>query len=273
MKTTFYFLFVCVLLLNGFPLIAQESEKPFVVSPLIGDTLSLEERNYYKLLPTINEFRWAVFYLNTDSTLNVNVAYQKNNSLQDTLIQNYRNLYSLLIHLNAAENPIQNEDYADNKVSIIYNNGMEAEGNLFSATSSSLIIYSLECDEDDVDINCVTLISNKELEKLKVNSEFNLGRLLYPVVLGIASMIIYKNSLDSEKENLDNMMENFLAGFAVGLGGAVVGFAISYAIPLKISSEEEYSLPLNEDEIEGLSKIARYKDFEPHYNLLKRGMK
>jgi hypothetical protein len=147
---------------------------------------------------------------------------------------------------------------------------MEAEGNLLSSTSSSLIIYSPDCNEDEIDINCATLIRPDDLEKLSVRSDFNLGRILYPVALGIASMIIYKNSLSPEDENLDNMMENFLAGFAVGVGGAVVGLAISYAIPLKISSEEEYSLPLNEDEIEGLSRIARYKDFEPHYNLLKR---
>jgi hypothetical protein len=88
---------------------------------------------------------------------------------------------------------------------------------------------------------------------------------LYPTILGIAAMIIYKNSLDPEDENLDNMMENFLTGFAVGMGGAVVGFALSYAVPLKISSEKEYSTPFNEDDIEGLSKISRYKDFEPYY--------
>lgn len=256
--------------MNTFPSFAQEDEKPLVVSPFIGDTLSLEERNYYKLLPAINNFRWAVFYLNTDSTLNVKVAYQKNSSISDTLIQNYRSLNSLMIHLNAAKNLIQNEDYAGNKVSIIYNNGMEAEGNLFSATSGSLVIYSPDCNEDELDINCATLIRPADLEKVLVKDDFDIGRILYPVVLGIASMIIYKNSLSPEEDNLDNMMQNFLAGFAVGVGGAVIGLAMSYAIPLKISSEEEYSLPLNEDEIEGLSRIARYKDYETYYNFLKR---
>jgi hypothetical protein len=270
MKTTFYVLIVFVLLLKNIPFFAQENEKPFIVSPLIGDTLSLEEREYYNLLPTINDFKWAVFYLNPDSTLDAKVTYHKNSSTKDTIINNYRSLKSLSIHLNAAENPetinpIQNKDYAGNEVTVLYKDGNQYSGNLLSASSSSLIIYSPDCNEDEIDINCAQLIRPDDLEKLLVKDDFDLGRLLYPTILGIAAMIIYKNSLDPEDENLDNMMENFLTGFAVGMGGAVVGFALSYAVPLKISSEKEYSTPFNEDDIEGLSKISRYKDFEPYY--------
>jgi hypothetical protein len=270
MKTTFYFLLVFVVVFNSLTSLAQGSEKPFIVSPLIGDTLSLEEREYYNLLPTINDFKWAVFYLNPDSTLDAKVTYHKNSSTKDTIINNYRSLKSLSIHLNAAENPetinpIQNKDYAGNEVTVLYKDGNQYSGNLLSASSSSLIIYSPDCNEDEIDINCAQLIRPDDLEKLLVKDDFDLGRLLYPTILGIAAMIIYKNSLDPEDENLDNMMENFLTGFAVGMGGAVVGFALSYAVPLKISSEKEYSTPFNEDDIEGLSKISRYKDFEPYY--------
>ena len=269
MKTYFLSLSVILLLSISFSF-AQEGEKPFIVSPLIGDTLSLEERDYYNLLPTIEDFQWAVFYLNPDSTLDAKVTYDKNSSLQDTIINNYRSLRSLVLHLNAAENPesmnpIKNEDYAGNEVSVIYTNGKKISGNLLSATASSLIIYSTSCNQDEIDISCATLIRPADLEKFIAKSDFNLGRILYPVVLGIASMIIYNNSLNPEDKNLDNMMENTLTIMAVGIGGSLVGLGLSYAVPLKISSEEEYSAPINEDDIEGLSKIARYKDFEPYY--------
>ena len=89
MKTYFLSLSVILLLSISFSF-AQEGEKPFIVSPLIGDTLSLEERDYYNLLPTIEDFQWAVFYLNPDSTLDVKVIYDKNSSLQDTIINNYK---------------------------------------------------------------------------------------------------------------------------------------------------------------------------------------
>jgi hypothetical protein len=174
--------------------------------------------------------------------------------------------------LKAAENPetinpIQNKDYAGIEVSALYNNGTEVTGNLLSATSSSVIIYSLECDENSININCATLIKTNDLEKLSVKNEFNLGSLLYPTILGIAAMLIYNSTLTPEEKNWDNMTENLLTGLAVGVGGMLVGIGISYAIPLKISSEEDYAIPLNEDEIEGLSKIARYKDFEPYYKM------
>ena len=61
-----------------------------------------------------------------------------------------------------------------------------------------------------------------------------------------------------------------LTGLAIGVGGMILGLGLSYAIPLKISSEEEYPIPINEDDIEGLSKISRYKDFEHYYIQLTR---
>jgi len=270
MKTTFCFLFVFVLLLNSIPFFAQESEKPFIVSPLIGDTLSLEERDYYNLLPTINNYQWAVFCLNPDSTLNVKVTYLKNFVPQDTIINNYRSLSSLVYHLKAAENPesvnpIKNENYSGNEVSAVYNNGKATSGNLLSASSSSLIIYSLNCDDDVIDINCATLIKPDELEKLMVKSDFNLGRWLYPTVTGLTAMIIYNNSLSPEDKNWDNMFKNMLTAMGVGFAGALVGLGLNYLVPLIITSEEVYTVPINEDDIVGLSKISRYKDFEPYY--------
>ena len=87
MKTTFYFLVCFIVISISTSSLAQENEKPFIVSPLIGDTLSLGERDYYNLLPTINDFQWAVFYLNPDSTLNAKVTFQEESTLKDTIIK------------------------------------------------------------------------------------------------------------------------------------------------------------------------------------------
>ena len=105
MKNTFYLFFALLVLLNCFRSFAQGNDKPFVVSPLIGDTLSPEERDHYRLLPAIDNFQYAVFYLNQDSTLDAKVTYLKTSVYRDTLIKNYRSLRSLITHLNDAENP------------------------------------------------------------------------------------------------------------------------------------------------------------------------
>ena len=279
MKTTFYFLFVFILVLNCFSALTQEIERPFVVSPLIGDTLSLDERDNYNLFPTINNFLWAVFYLNNDSTLNVKVTYINRSVIKDTLIENYRTLNSFLIYMNYAENPafvnpVENKDYSGNEVSALFNDGTDVKGKLLSASSSSLIIYASSCDQEKINVNCATLVRLFDLEKLTVKSDFNLGRILYPLVMGLAAVMIFDNAYATKGgsfQNIgDNMKKNFFIGLAVGLGGALAGIGLSYAVPLNIASEKEYSVPLNEDEIERLSKIARYKDFESYYNLFKR---
>ena len=99
MKTTFYFLLGFIILSLFTSSLAQENEKPFIVSPLIGDTLSLEERDYYNLLPTFNGFQFAIFYLNADSLIDVRVLYKTRNEIRDTLINNYKSLTNMRIYL------------------------------------------------------------------------------------------------------------------------------------------------------------------------------
>ena len=269
MKTTFYFLFALLLPLNSSCLLAQENEKPVVVSPLLGDTLSLQERNYYNLLPTVNNFQWAVFFLTPDSNLTIKLCYLKNGNPVDTTIHNYQSYKSLKLQLDSVVNPqsidpSENQEYLGDYINVLYSNDKEIKGSLLSATSSSLIMYSSGCNEEAININCTTLIRPNEVKKLSVTSDINIGKILYPLITATLTWIIYKNNMKST--GMEDMYTNlFAAGAIIGIGG-LAGVIISYVIPLKISSEEEYSLPLNEDEIEGLSKIARYKDFEPYYN-------
>ena len=59
-------LFLTITNFLGSKALAQKDITPYAVSPFIGDTLSLEERDYYILFPKIEGFQWAVFYLNSD---------------------------------------------------------------------------------------------------------------------------------------------------------------------------------------------------------------
>jgi len=134
MKTTFYFLFTFVLLLNSITLFAQESEKPFVVSPLIGDTLSIEERNYYNMFSTIENFQWAVFYLNPDSTVRAEVTYLSDAILRDTIVYIDKDVESLRFYINARNDPSsivqpRADNYKGAEIVVLEKNGMETTGN------------------------------------------------------------------------------------------------------------------------------------------------
>ena len=78
---------------------SQDGPLQIVVSPLIGDTLSLEERNYYKLFPKVEGFQWAVFYLNPDSSLSAKVTYMEDDVYKDLLVKRYRTLDSFQKYL------------------------------------------------------------------------------------------------------------------------------------------------------------------------------
>ncbi len=60
---------------------------PIIVSPLIGEKLDRVERDYFGLFPHINGFEEAVFYLNPDSSLMVEIWYRSNSEVRDTIIQ------------------------------------------------------------------------------------------------------------------------------------------------------------------------------------------
>jgi hypothetical protein len=71
---------------------AENEIKPIVVSPLIGDRLDAVERETYELLPGLEGFEWATFYLNPDSSLMVKVSLLEGGIQRDTIIARYRTL-------------------------------------------------------------------------------------------------------------------------------------------------------------------------------------
>lgn len=258
MKTTFYFLSVCMLLLNGFPFLAQESEKPFVVSPLIGDTLSLDERDHYNVLPTIKGFQFAIFYLNSDSLLDVKVSYENQNKLIDTIIINYKSLDNLRIQLLKTDVGKCREVTAY----LLYNTNIS--GGFLSINNQSVLIYADECDEGNLSSICFKKIQNEEIKKFVIPGESNIGEsLVWFTIIGFAAGSTIA-SLYVINENTSGW-EELKAGvvFASGLVGACVGLLTSI-IYGSITSEPDLVIqPFSEDNIEGLRQYSVYPDGIP----------
>ena len=64
----------------------QQTLKPIVVSPLIGEKLDRVEEDYFNLFPVITDFQEATFYLNSDSTLLVNIKGNHRSTFIDTTL-------------------------------------------------------------------------------------------------------------------------------------------------------------------------------------------
>jgi hypothetical protein len=84
MKTGFHFLLNFTPLYLHATILGQEADKPIWVSPLVGDTLYPAQQDYYNLLPTIAGFRWAFFYLESDSSLKAKIHHAIDGIERDT---------------------------------------------------------------------------------------------------------------------------------------------------------------------------------------------
>jgi len=256
MKTKFYFLFVFVLLLNNFPLIAQESKKPFVLSPLIGDTLSLEERNYYNILPTIKEFQFAIFYLNADSLLNVRVSYKTRNVIRDTLINKYKSLEKFRLQL------LKTDIANSRQVTAYFENNTSISGGFLSINHDSVLIYSDECEEGNLGSNCFTRINNTEIRKFVIPGESNVGE---SVVWCTIIVFVVGPAIGALVSESTNSWEGFEGTGA--LVGLVVGPCVGLLTGLiygSITSEPDIVIQqFSEDDIKGLSQYAIFPSGEP----------
>ena len=256
MKNTFYFLFVFILLFKGFSSQAQVSVKPYIVSPIIGDTISLEERNYYNLLPTIKEFQFAIFYLNADSMLDMEVAYKTRNGLRDTLISNYKSLDQFRLQL------LKTDIAKSRQVTAYLKNNSSIGGGFLSINQDSVLIYSEECEEGNLSSNCFTKINNTEIKKFVIPGESNIGEsIVWCTIIGfVVGPAI--GALVSESTNSWEGFEG--AGALVGL---VVGPCVGLLTGLiygSITSEPDIVIQqFSEDDITGLSQYAIFPNGAP----------
>ncbi len=256
MKTTFYFLLCFIVVYISNPSSAQENEKPFIVSPLIGDTLSLEERDYYNLLPTFNGFQFAIFYLNADSLLDVQVAYKTRSGIRDTLISNYKSPTNMRIYLFKVDIEMARTVvvYLENRTNII--------GGFLSINHGSVLIYSEECEEGTLSSSCFKKINNTEIKKFVIPGESNIGEsVVWCTLIGLAAgsaigLAINEGTNGWEEFNATSALAGGLVGSCVGLlTGLIYG---------SITSEPDIVIqPLSEENMKGLSQYSVYPDGEP----------
>jgi len=265
MKNTFYFLFVFVVVFNSLTSLAQESEKPFIVSPIIGDTLSLEERNYYNMFSTIENFQWAVFYLNPDSTVRAEVTYLRDGILSDTVVYIDKKVESLRLYINARNDPgsivqPRADNYKGSEIIVLRKNGTETSGNLLAVRQSSILLYNEDCNDEPIDINCVNKFNSSDIRKVIIPGQSNVGwgvgiGILLGTAVAVTGIILGNESTDPLNEGMTIGITFFSVGAAIAAAGIIIGIVTS--TPDKIIE------PFSEDDIKGLSVYSRYPQGEP----------
>lgn len=284
MKTNKCLVLFMLLFLPCTVILSQDYGQPYVVNSVIGDTLTITERDNYLLFPEIDGFNWAVFYLKQDSLLDAQVNYHFGGKDSDTLIENYKKLKSLDYHIRAkyaldqgipvsslSENKAKESTSANGEViKIIRNSGEEIYGELLFVRKNSLIMYKSECDNNRIMPDCVWKENESELKRVIINGNSNLG---LGIGLGVAASlivgtIIYFSNYDEDKKDgvfgIDfRHMEAYDKSIVPIICSTIGLTTLGVIIGMETSTPDDNIEIFNEEDIQGLSKYARYQSEEP----------
>jgi hypothetical protein len=273
MKLAPWFWVLSALALVHPQLFGQDQVKPSVVSPLIGDTLDVAERDHYQLFLNLKGFEWAVFYLNPDSSLKVKVSLLEDGARRDTIIAGSRSLAALRNHIQLvaqkdAEVGFKDEKEEGAEVVLLLNNGQEIKGELVSVRDSAVVISTIE-DIDEKELASqtasISVIKNQEILHVTVKGKSNLLKGMgLGTLIGVGSgALLGLASGDDPPGWFSFSAGEKAAALGILLGGAgfIVG-TIAGVISSKGSKEIE---PLPDLDFSSLKSVARYPAGEPGY--------
>jgi hypothetical protein len=255
-------LLILLLIAYAEKLYTQDEQKSIIVSPLIGDTLTIEERNYYNLFPKMDGFQWAVFYINPDSSLRAKVTYIEDIDYKEYILKRYRTLESFQEYLYEVKNT--KIDRNENGIEVVaqLNNGNEISGNLLSIRGTSLLVYSPEwgMDDDVLNIDYISNVKQNEIQKLTIVGKSNvLKGMGIGLLVGIGVGALVGVAANSGGTGL----AKGLAAGAAGLGVGVVCFLVGTIVGITSSTPDEVIEPFSGYDIKGLSIYSRYPVEEP----------
>ncbi len=176
MKKLVYFFSIVVIFLsllsNSY---SQQKDVPISLTPAVGNTLNLKERNYYGLYKEFKGFVNAVFFNRGDNYLITKITYKNNSDeVKDTVI--VKNL-SLLGNIRASIRIINNkrEDNFDNSTILVINT---KEGNIYKGRYLDYDVDNIYIINDNIDyVNDSILLKNyKKFKRTNISRVLIKGR-------------------------------------------------------------------------------------------------
>ena len=260
-----YFILILFFLNNFFSVfvVAQIHHKPIRISPEIGDTIDLAERNYYNLFPEFKDFKCAVFYISADSTSAISrITYISERGMQTDTLINYLvdyigNLKSSIRQINIER--FDNYDSID-KITITRLDGNKYEGKLLAVQDSSFLV----CPNTISNVGTLNFIktyvklNSQEVESVLLEFGYwseagvaaSYGGILGLVIGGYigGNQPVGPNQIYGDLSKMSNTVGGALLGM---LAGASVGFVVGLLI----------ATPDEKIEISSANDIAKLKKY------------
>ena len=265
MKNTYSIIIVC-LILCSINLTKAQKEIPIEISPLIGEKLDRVERDYFGFLPRIEGFQEAVFYLNQDSSLQVNIRFEEEGILKDTVITKYKSLIRVQnqIHqiLTYYLNDVQPDERGEFAICNIIDSS-KINGELLSAEENHIMILSMteKSYEDEINpfkvknpagvqnpTNVRSLYEN-EIDNIYLKEKSRFWSIIYPIIGGAVGAIIGYNIAENHKIKNPGLFQESAENFSGMLLGELVGMIASVPfvlfLPIETTSETIIETPFN----------------------------
>jgi len=282
MKKNYLISIGCILLLSSNLFWAQQAG-PIEINPFIGATLDRVERDYFHLFPKIEGFQEALFLLNPDSTLRVNIIYEKDGNFRDTVLNNYKSPRMIQNHIDQFLTNIINNIRSDLKgrfTDVLLIDRSKISGELLIVRQNSVLLYGMSEksyeDKERVLFN-VDNIQKKDINNVYVREKSKTLSIIYPIIGAIVGGIIGYN-IANKSEPYRNPNQFYLVsrdaekkvksfwGILVGcVIGGLVTLPLAYIFPIETVSETVFEAPFDEEEIVGLRSFARHYNYEPYY--------
>jgi len=258
---------VCNLLFLSLSLIdlplAQERE-PLIVSPLIGEQLDRVERDYFKLFPQFNGFQEAVYYLNADSSVSVNVIYEDAGVIKDTLMERSKNIKTLSDYIdNVILDKIRNDKITI--VNLIFSDGSEAEERLFYVNNQYIYTLNhtrngskyLHQDSNGLNYNYIPITNIyrvKSVESVSTQNYMIYGCLI-GAGLGLMTGLLYTDANPEDHKGSFGGVGQAGDVFISTAIGAAVGSLTGFIIALT-TQKDDITIILNSPG--GLAELRKY---------------
>ena len=259
MKT--YIIFILLIMnLNIIGSYYANEKEPIVVSPLIGEKLDRVERNYFKLFPHFDGFEEAVFYLNPDSSLMVEIWYQTDDGIKDTVLQNYRSLSNLQYHIDQVIShplPPTRQARAGSQTTITLSDSNTVSGELIETGKYHLQVYNPDYKIPgtfDMGSSGYNKVNFNDIKEIRLIDTTNIAPPIFGAVGGVMGLLF--SLIESGGSNQGFAVMGSLLYIMVG---SAIGGLLGYIFPIDSETEINYELPLNEKDIKGLKvKTKKY---------------
>jgi hypothetical protein len=259
MKTTFYFVFVSILLFDCALSLAQEDQKQKYISSVIGDSLDKEERDFYKLLPNVKDFAGAVFYLEDNNSLSAKVYFQDDHQLKFNMYENYMAGLQNFNHYTEQIDKVSATTPAGKKITFYLINDKVLTGELISIRENSLLIFPTQGGINLIDdSDLITVLNKSDILKIELPSSF-FGNCLFSMYTGGLIVSLLSGGIASIATQ--NKSESNYGPALIAFIGWVIGTVVTYFI---ISGDKEIEIDWDYD-LGDLKEYARFKIFEPMY--------